>query len=103
MQWQIFGLSSTNCGKFPQLVKSLVWAAKKYAPLTLSGMVTDKEGSKMAMKPTATLPVLIKYWLPFSRKVSAGKKAIEWLICVHQDDHWNANDQANETIFGSCQ
>jgi hypothetical protein len=54
--------------KFPQLVKSLVYAADKYAPLTLSGIVSDKEGSITDMKPTATLPAVIEYWLPFLTK-----------------------------------
>jgi hypothetical protein len=54
--------------KFPQLVKSLVYAAEKYAPLTLSDIVSDKEGSITEMKPTATLPAVIEYWLPFLTK-----------------------------------
>jgi hypothetical protein len=54
--------------KFPQPVKSLLYTAEKYAPLTLSGIVSDKEGSITEMKPTATLPAIIEYWLPFLMK-----------------------------------
>jgi hypothetical protein len=38
----------------------------------LPGIISDKEGSKTAMKPTAILPVVIKYGVPF-----AGKKGTE--------------------------
>jgi hypothetical protein len=54
--------------KFPQFVKSFVYMADKYAPLTLSGIVSNKEGSVTEMKPTATLPAIIQYWLPFLTK-----------------------------------
>jgi hypothetical protein len=55
--------------KFPELVKSLVYAEDKYAPLTLSGIVTEnKESGVISMKPTATLPAIIEYWLPFLTK-----------------------------------
>jgi hypothetical protein len=55
--------------KFPELVKSLVYAEDKYAPLTLLGIVTEnKENGVTSMKPTATLPAIIEYWLPFLTK-----------------------------------
>jgi hypothetical protein len=53
--------------KFPQVVKSLMYAADKYSPLVLSGIVTDTEG-KSTVKPTTTLPAIIEYWLPFRTK-----------------------------------
>jgi hypothetical protein len=53
--------------KFPQVVKSLTYAADKYSPLVLSGIVTDTEG-KSTVKPTTTLPDIIEYWLPFRTK-----------------------------------
>jgi hypothetical protein len=53
--------------KYQQLVKSLIWAADKYSPLVLSGIVSDEEGDK-TIKPTATPPIIIKYWLPFQTK-----------------------------------
>jgi hypothetical protein len=53
--------------KFPQVVKSLTYAAGKYSPLVLSGIVTDTEG-KSTVKPTTTLPAIIEYWLPFRTK-----------------------------------
>jgi hypothetical protein len=43
--------------KFPELVKSLIYAGDKYGPLTLSGIVTkNKEDGVSSMKPTAHLP-----------------------------------------------
>jgi hypothetical protein len=51
--------------KFPQLVKSLTYCTDKYAPLTLSGIVSEKKDETPVMKPCATLPVIIEYWLPF--------------------------------------
>jgi hypothetical protein len=55
--------------KFSELVKILVYAEDMYAPLTLSGIVTEnKESSVTSMKPTATLPAIIEYWLPFLTK-----------------------------------
>jgi hypothetical protein len=51
--------------KFPELAKSLIYAEDKY----LSGIVTkNKEGSATSMKPTATLPAIIEYWLNFLTK-----------------------------------
>jgi hypothetical protein len=68
MQRRVLGHHLPIAEKFPQLVKSLVYAAEKYAPLTSSGIVSDKEGSITEMKPTATLPAVIEYWLPFLTK-----------------------------------
>jgi hypothetical protein len=53
--------------KFPQVVKSLNYAAERYTPLILSGIVTDTE-EKSTVKPTTTLPAIIEYWLPFRPK-----------------------------------
>jgi uncharacterized Zn finger protein (UPF0148 family) len=53
--------------KFPQVVKSLTYAADKYSPLMLSGIVTETEG-KSTVKPTTTLPAIIENWLPFRTK-----------------------------------
>jgi hypothetical protein len=55
--------------KFPELVKSLVYAEDKYAPLTLSAIITEnKENGVTSMKPTATLPAIVEYWPPFLMK-----------------------------------
>lgn len=54
--------------KFPQLVKSLVYCADKYAPLTLSGIVTENKDGTSNIKPTATLPAVIEYWLPYKTR-----------------------------------
>jgi hypothetical protein len=53
--------------RFPQVVKSLTYAADKYSPLVLSGIVTNTEGKSM-VKPMTTLPAIIEYWLPFYMK-----------------------------------
>jgi hypothetical protein len=51
----------------PQVVKSLTWAKDKYSPLTLSGVVSDKDG-KVQHQPTASLPAIIEYYLPYKSK-----------------------------------
>jgi hypothetical protein len=48
-------------------VKSLIYCEDKYSPLVLSGIVTDPEG-KTIIKPTASLPAVIEYWLPYCNK-----------------------------------
>jgi hypothetical protein len=50
---------------FSPLVKSFADAEDKYAPLTLSGIITNKEGSETSMKPNPPLPTVVEYWLPF--------------------------------------
>jgi hypothetical protein len=59
----IFHLSIAE--KFPQTVKSLTYCKDKYAPLILSGIVSEKKNDAAVMKPTASLPAIIEYWLPF--------------------------------------
>jgi hypothetical protein len=52
--------------KYPELVKTLICAESKYAPLTLSaGIVTNKKDGKKSMKPVAMLPAMTEYWLAF--------------------------------------
>jgi hypothetical protein len=49
------------------LVKRFTYTADKYSPLTLSGIVhDDKEKSKN--QPSAILPIVIEYWMPFLTK-----------------------------------
>jgi hypothetical protein len=50
----------------PELVKSLTFAEDKYTPLTLSGIVQN--GGKAPSKPSASLPIVIEYWMPFLTK-----------------------------------
>jgi hypothetical protein len=52
--------------KYPELVKSLTFAESKYTPLRLSGIVQGK--SKAESKPSASLPIVIEYWMPFLTK-----------------------------------
>jgi hypothetical protein len=53
--------------RYPELVKTLTYTADKYSPLTLSGIVHgDKEKSKN--QPSAILPIVIEYWMPFLTK-----------------------------------
>jgi len=63
-----FGYHLLISEKFPQFVKSLVYCADKYAPLTLSGIVTENKDGTSMVKPTATLPAIIEYWLPYVTK-----------------------------------
>jgi hypothetical protein len=53
--------------RYPELVKSLTYTADKYTPLTLSGIVHgDKDAA--SQKPSAILPIVIEYWMPFLTK-----------------------------------
>jgi hypothetical protein len=49
-------------------VKSLLYCADKYAPLTLSGIITENKDGTSTAKPTATLPAIIEYWLPYTTR-----------------------------------
>jgi hypothetical protein len=53
--------------RVPHVVKSLTWAKDKYSPITLSGVVSDKEG-KTQHQPTASLPAIIEYYMPYKSK-----------------------------------
>jgi hypothetical protein len=53
--------------RVPNVVKSLTWAKDKYSPLTLSRVVSDKDG-KTQHQPTASLPAIIEYYLPHKSK-----------------------------------
>lgn len=50
--------------RYPQVVKSLVWANDAYSPLTLSGVV----GKDDNYKPTTLLPAVIEYYLSHNTK-----------------------------------
>jgi hypothetical protein len=68
--------AAINCGnllhhlpimeKCPEAVKSVTYAKDEYSPIVLSGIVTD-DGDN-STKPTATLPVVVEYHLPFLTK-----------------------------------
>lgn len=47
--------------RYPQLVKSLIWAKDQYSPLTLSGVVSETD--RRNFKPTTELPAVIEYKL----------------------------------------
>jgi hypothetical protein len=53
--------------RYPELVKSLTYTADKYSPLTLSGIVHGDE-EKTSKQPSAILPIVIEYWMPFLTK-----------------------------------
>jgi hypothetical protein len=53
--------------RVPHVVKSLTWAKDKYSPIALSGVVSDKEG-KTQHQPTASLPAIIEYYMPYKSK-----------------------------------
>ncbi len=53
--------------RYPELVKSLTFTEDKYSPLTLSGIVQGIKGEQAA-KPSAILPIVIEYWMPFLTK-----------------------------------
>jgi hypothetical protein len=53
--------------RYPQLVKSLTYTANKYTPLTLSGIVHG-DNKKSSEQPSAILPIVIEYWMPFLTK-----------------------------------
>ena len=69
--------AAINCGnllhhlpimeKCPKAVKSITYAKDKFCPIVLSGIVTDSNGDTTT-KPTATLPVVVEYQLPFLTK-----------------------------------
>jgi hypothetical protein len=55
--------------KYPQIVKSLIWAKEKYTPLTLSGVVSPDESPKDDEKRHQTvLPAIIEYHMPYLSK-----------------------------------
>lgn len=91
--------------RFPQLVKSLLYEAKKETLLTLSGITSDKEGSKMTMEPTV-ISAVIKYWLPFLTKeghrttltIALGK-----FVSVNMSIRVPNDHQASKSILRSCQ
>jgi hypothetical protein len=68
--------AAINCGnllhhlpimeKCPEAVKSVTYAKDEYSPIVLSGIVTDDKDN--STKPTATLPVVVEYHLPFLTK-----------------------------------
>jgi hypothetical protein len=67
--------------RYPELVKSLTYTADKYSPLTLSGIVHgDKE--KVSKQPSAILPIVIEYWMPFLTK--EGHKTTLKIALGHQ-------------------
>jgi hypothetical protein len=53
--------------RYAELVKSLTYTADKYSPLTLSGIVHGEKG-RTIKQPSAILPIVIEYWMPFPRK-----------------------------------
>jgi hypothetical protein len=53
--------------RYPELVKSLTYTADKYSPLTLSGIVNG-DAAKATKQPSAILPIVIEYWMPFLTK-----------------------------------
>ena len=53
--------------RYPELVKSVTYTADKYSPLTLSGIVHGEKG-KSTKQPSAILPIVIEYWMPFLTK-----------------------------------
>lgn len=66
--------AAINCGnllhhlpimeKCPKAVKRVTYAKDEYSPIVLSGIVTDSDNDATT-KPTATLPVVVEYHLPF--------------------------------------
>lgn len=50
--------------RYPQTVKSLVWANDAYSPLTLSGVVSKD----LKYKPITELPAVIEYYLSYNTK-----------------------------------
>ena len=65
---------------FPSIVKSLIWAEDKYAPLVLSGVVNNDEDKKAKSIISTTLPAVIEYHtayqtsqgIPITLKVAIG-------------------------------
>jgi uncharacterized Zn finger protein (UPF0148 family) len=86
--WSGFHLAVAKA--FPHLVKSLVWAKDEYTPLTLSGIVSNKEGetTKTDSWLVTTLLAVIEYYMPPSNTIccTPASKAIlplsKWLLAT---------------------
>ena len=46
----------------------MTYTADKYSPLTLSGIVNGDDKEKSSKQPSAILPIVIEYWMPFLTK-----------------------------------
>jgi hypothetical protein len=61
--WSTYHLAIAK--KFPQLIKSLVWAKDQYTPLTLSGVVSSDDPNTKNVTTQTVLPAIIEYHMPY--------------------------------------
>ena len=55
------------CESYPQLVKSIIWAADKYTPIELSGVVDDKNKSSES-STSSQLSAVVTFHMPYLTK-----------------------------------
>jgi hypothetical protein len=79
--------------KLPHLVKSITTTAKKFMPITLSGIVTSDAATQDAAQSLKTqLKVIIEYHIPFLQgRTQSVSQDCPWRS-IGQHHHWHTHD-----------